>query len=74
MNIFFLLPCQCFIVVVGNIGKLSQHGSACLERLTQQLQAGNSAERIACLDAFAAKKDKGIIGFKNLWGQEGGGS
>lgn len=44
--------------MVGNVGKLSQHSSACLQTLTQQLQAGNSAERIVCLDAFIAPKKK----------------
>lgn len=62
VNIFFLFPCQCFIVVVGNIGKPSQHSSACLERVTQQLQADNSAERIVCLDAFVKKRQR-----KNRW-------
>jgi len=67
MNISILLPCQCVIVVVANMGKLSQYSSACFARLTQQLQAGNSAERIECLDAFIAKKHKGKTGgFKIL--------
>lgn len=73
MNIFFLLSCQGFIAVVGDIRKLSQHSLACLQRLTQQLQAGNSAERTHVLMLLMPKKmtKAKIGGFKNLWGWEG---
>lgn len=45
VNIFFLLPCQGFIVVMGNNRELSQHSS---DRLTQQLQAGRILPRGSC--------------------------
>lgn len=73
MSSSFCFLANVLFFVVGNIGEFSQHSSACLERITQQLQASNSAQRITCLDAFIAKKDKGKIGgFKSLWGQGGG--
>lgn len=71
MNIFFLLPCQCFIAVVGNTGKLSQHSSASLDSLNN-FRLALEPRGLCVLMLLLPKKDKGKIGgFKNLWGRWG---